>query len=146
MSGQWEVVGKKKDKGKNFKLQAPKENQKKVSAPRAPAIEEICKIAFISVSFCLLTYCFVVPVSQVKNLFKNEKTNNKENKKTKEKNAVQENGVKKPQKKVEKPEKPEKPKLPKSIESGLNAVCTLLFYKPFNLIRNVSFTVIDCRR
>lgn len=135
MSGQWEVVGKKKDKGKNFKLQAPKENQKKVSAPRAPAIEEICKKLYLILLVLVQKCCFAVPVSQVKNLFKNEKTNNKENKKAKEKNSVQENGVKKPQKKIEKRDKPEKPKLPKSVESGLNDVCTLLDYKLFILIK-----------
>lgn len=65
-----------------------------------------------------------VPVSQIKSLFKSEKTtaNAKESKKQKEKVVAQENGTKK-QKKVDKPpaEQP-KPKPPKNIESALTGV------------------------
>lgn len=63
---------------------------------------------------------FLVPVSQIKNLYKTETISNKENRKPREKN-VQENGVKK-QKKVEKQADVPKQKSPKSIESALTAV------------------------
>lgn len=64
---------------------------------------------------------FLVPVAQIKSLFKSEKTivSNKENKKPKEKQP--ENGPKK-QKKPEKPSEPPKQKPPKNIESALTGV------------------------
>lgn len=61
-----------------------------------------------------------VPVSQIKSLFKSDKTvisNNKENNK-----KPKENGAKKPKKPEQKPPEPPKQKPPKNIESALNGV------------------------
>ncbi|KAF5280404.1 hypothetical protein FQR65_LT03213 [Abscondita terminalis] len=104
MSGQWEVVSRKKGKDTTMSKIKPdkvavenKKNQK-----NTPKIEE------------------VLPLQQVKNLYNVSK--NKENQKPPSKPKSQENGVKKVQKKVEKPQAVAKPKLPKSIESALNSI------------------------
>lgn len=82
---------------------------------------------FVSISNTRTIWCrfkqiiILVPMSQVKNLYKSNK-NNKENQKPLEKIKVQENGTKKAPKKVEKQQEPGKPKPPKSIESALNSV------------------------
>jgi hypothetical protein len=99
MSGQWEVVGKKKDKG-NPKVE--KQISKKKTENFNVKVEE------------------VLTSSQVKNLYNNGK--NKENKPFEIK-KVSEVGLKKNQKKPEKSqEPPPKAKTPKSIESALNQV------------------------
>ncbi|CAH1365193.1 unnamed protein product [Tenebrio molitor] len=99
MSGQWEVVGKKKDKG-NPKVE--KQISKKKTENFNVKVEE------------------VLTSSQVKNLYNNGK--NKENKPFEIK-KVSEVGLKKNQKKPEKSqEPPPKAKTPKSIESALNQI------------------------
>lgn len=127
MSGQWEVVSRKKDKGNKLALQPPREgksNKKKNMVPKGPKVEEVCKFTFSSYSTFTDNRYILVPIEQVKSLFKQGKqvAANKENKKVKEKAVVQENGIKKPQKKPAKPTETNKPKLHKSIESALTAV------------------------
>ncbi|KAJ8958641.1 hypothetical protein NQ318_016366 [Aromia moschata] len=102
MSGQWEVVGKKKDRGSKLPLpKANKEVENKKNDLNRVKIEGI-------------------PKSQVQNLYSTNKSN-KENKKPQEKSKVQEKSEKKPQKKEKSQDAP-KPKAPKSIESALNSV------------------------
>ncbi|KRT84526.1 hypothetical protein AMK59_2105 [Oryctes borbonicus] len=100
MSGQWEVVGKKKDKNNKQppqKINSTKDTKKK-SVVSDTKVED------------------VLPQSQIKNLFgKNKEIQKQEKKKV-------ETQVKKPQKKVEKQPEVVKPKPPKSIESALNSI------------------------
>ncbi|KAJ8935395.1 hypothetical protein NQ314_012813 [Rhamnusium bicolor] len=106
MSGQWEVVSKKKDR--SSKLPVPKINDKEVKSKSKKNVLNGVKIEE------------VLPKSQVQNLYSNNKSN-KENKKPQEKNKSQDKGDKKLQKK-EKPQEVPKPKPPKSIESALNLI------------------------
>ncbi|KAI4468656.1 transmembrane protein [Holotrichia oblita] len=104
MSGQWEVVSKKKDKNNKQpvqKINNIKDNKKK-SVIADTKVED------------------VLPQSQIKSLFGKNKENQKQEKV--EKNKKVETQAKKPQKKIEKQPEPIKPKPPKSIESALNSI------------------------
>lgn len=124
MSGQWEVVGKKKDKaGGKLGLQSASIKEGKKNNPKSLRVEEVCK--FINENITHIRFYlhnFIVPVSQIKKLYKTETVSNKENKIPRDKNTGNENGTKKQQKKVEKSNDSTKAKLPKSIESALSNV------------------------
>lgn len=126
MSGQWEVVGKKKDKPTKQPVVKTNNNIQKKTINKVK-IDEVCKYVLyrttkiLIVSFWIIINKILVPKSQVQNLYNSNKSN-KENKKPNEKPKTPENNVKKTQKK-EKSQELAKPKPPKSIESALNNVC-----------------------
>ncbi|XP_050500167.1 transmembrane protein 214 [Diabrotica virgifera virgifera] len=101
MSGQWEVVTKKRDKGSKLpvpKVNNPKEIKNNKNILNGVKIEE------------------VLPKAQVQSLYGKSKEN-----KVQDKNKPKES-VKKAAVKKDKPVEPPKPKPPKSIESALNSI------------------------
>ncbi|KAJ3646437.1 hypothetical protein Zmor_024025 [Zophobas morio] len=114
MSGQWETVGKKKEKGSQ-KIAPPQTNNKKKIENFAVKVED------------------VLAKSQVKNLYSNDK--NKENKPLEVKKSA-DLGAKKTQKKQEKPVEIQKSKAPKSIESALKQIDVEEFNNVFEKSRS----------
>lgn len=51
MSGQWEVVGKKKDKVNKLNLQKQPNNAKKTKVLNGPSVEDVCKYTHMPVIY-----------------------------------------------------------------------------------------------